>query len=242
MILSLEKKSLPGVDAAHDPPADETEEPGQDPAFEDAPAETEVDSEEPTDTIPEIPPDPVDDCGEAGSCFDDNPCTSDTCGAGGCEFPPLPNGTPCSGGLCCGGICRIGGNCCDDSDCEGQCQGEVQECGMFPTRDACESQLGCRYGDGACFGTPYNCMTVTDSVLCTTCGCSWHEGTSQCSGAAWGCGNMLDETTCTTCRCTWSLCDGTHAECATYLDAPTCSTQEDCYWYATSSCSDYTCR
>ncbi len=43
----------------------------------------------------------INNCGGCGIvCDDENPCTTDICVQGVCEYINVPNGTPCSNGLC----------------------------------------------------------------------------------------------------------------------------------------------
>ncbi|NMC70708.1 MAG: hypothetical protein GYA57_11660, partial [Myxococcales bacterium] len=45
---------------------------------------------------------------------------AENCTGTGAACPPdtrRPDGTACTDGICCDGICQTGGNCCDDADC-----------------------------------------------------------------------------------------------------------------------------
>ena len=88
-------------------------------------------------------------------CEDDNPCTQDYCHFGdGCQYPALPDGTPCSAQGICAGTCETG-LCVEGAVevCDGQdntCDGEVDE-GFVDTDD--DGQADCvdddDDGDGA---------------------------------------------------------------------------------------------
>ena len=108
-------------------------------------------------------------CGtEAGACADEDPCTSDFCGAGGCQTDvsiPVPSAVPdiCSWPTGC---------CCDDGDpctapdtCDdGTCIGEPLTCddGDQCTTDACIP------GDGSCTHAIAGGLPCDDGNPCTT--------------------------------------------------------------------------
>jgi len=53
--------------------------------------------------------------GDGTPCTDDgNECTFDACLSGNCLNVPVPDGTGCAGGVCCGGGCA---QCCSEVDC-----------------------------------------------------------------------------------------------------------------------------
>ena len=61
-------------------------------------------------------------------CDDDNPCTIDLCGTGGCTNVPVEDGLPCPGGdqwACSAGVCECTPDCegkeCGDNGCGGAC-------------------------------------------------------------------------------------------------------------------------
>ena len=62
-------------------------------------------------------------------CDDDNECTSDDCAAFVCVSDPLPNGSPCAGGLgsCDTGVC-IGQPCDSPADCDDGDWCSIDEC------------------------------------------------------------------------------------------------------------------
>jgi hypothetical protein len=81
-------------------------------------------------------------------CEDGDPCTDDGCGADGCEFIPLPDGTNCGGdatcenGVCVGGVCgdsvRQDGELCDGMDLGGaSCVTEGFDSGSLGCTPSC---------------------------------------------------------------------------------------------------------
>jgi len=64
--------------------------------------------------------------GSCGSCDDDNPCTSNSCSNGSCEYPNVTDGKSCgSGNWCQSGSCECKPACsgkeCGDDGCGGSC-------------------------------------------------------------------------------------------------------------------------
>ena len=116
-------------------------------------------------------------CGTDADCSDGNPCTDDTCVAGGCVH--TPNTASCDDGnacttvdACAGGVC-VGGSPvnCDDSDActtdscnpaDGQCSHVTITCNdnNTCTDDTCNPATGCVY-------TPNDANTCTDGNACT---------------------------------------------------------------------------
>jgi hypothetical protein len=123
----------------------------------------------------------------APSCDDNNPCTADSCGPGGCMHAPVATGTSCSDGNACNGAetCNATGMCvggaalsCDDAN----------PC----TADTCDASAGCQHanaiagtacGDGdpcngaeACDGTGAcaagTALTCDDGNPCTVDACT----------------------------------------------------------------------
>jgi hypothetical protein len=82
---------------------------------------------------------PIVACGVDVECDDGNPCTTDICTNGACQYAVLPDGTPCPDGdtcngdeFCESGVCMPGdGESCDD--------------GVDCTDDVCDPELGCVY-------------------------------------------------------------------------------------------------
>jgi hypothetical protein len=92
-----------------------------------------------------------------GACDDGNPCTIDTCGAGGCQHTPVV----CDGG---GDACNAGATC---DPATGQCVGAPS-----PDGTACDDGNACTDGDvcqaGACTSAPKrNGASCDDGNACT---------------------------------------------------------------------------
>lgn len=108
----------------------------------DAPA---VDAPSPADVPRRDGPEPDVGC---GSCDDSNPCTTDTCGPGGCihtanDMLPYDDGNVCTTGDRCSGGTAV----TDPLDCSD---------GVTCTRDTCDGSTGCVHTpeDGACTASP----------------------------------------------------------------------------------------
>lgn len=164
-----------------------------------------------------------------------------------------PDGTVCGGGsgICCGGECVEGGECCWDSDCPAGCRGISKRCDDFPSDRVCNSQEGCGWtsSGGQCEGTMV-CAGITfdasELFSCATCGCSWSmciDGNCSCRGSGYSCDHFSSQSTCEDCGCTWSgptgQCSGSHPSCDTF-DETICDSQQDCWW-SDGICSDHQC-
>jgi hypothetical protein len=113
------------------------------------------------------------DCLENGHCDDLNPCTADTCEGQVCDSEVRPDMSSCPGGVCCGGQCMTPGDCCSNQDCTG-CGGVAAACTSFGDEAACESQVGCGWVLGFCFGDPDPCEAFTGPLACLAqLGCRW---------------------------------------------------------------------
>ena len=90
-------------------------------------------------------------CSDAGSCNDDNPCTTDPCTSSDtCEHTPVTDGTGCGVGCTCSAdgqpeevACGDGGDNdgdgdpdCNDADCP-SCQGGLMCCASGACRTQC---------------------------------------------------------------------------------------------------------
>lgn len=111
------------------------------------------------------------------TCDDGNPCTSDVCAApGGCDNPPLPDGTTCTTlfatGVCMGGTCTFRSLCPTGmADCDGD--------------DVCEC-------DGRCVPDATGGLSCVGAEDCTTRGCGFGEGCCTIPGAEYGtCYSMM---------------------------------------------------
>ncbi|MEZ4266973.1 MAG: hypothetical protein R3F39_11385 [Myxococcota bacterium] len=162
-------------------------------------------------------------CGDDGvcrgvpnvDCDDDNPCTIDTCAAGGgCVHTP-DVGLECSDGLLCtvGDACDASGECVGAEKCpktdacvDVACDGETGTCLSSPTKcddqnvctnDACDSLSGCVF-------TP-NALGCDDKQVCTT-------GDVCAAGVCTGKAKVCDGTGDT--PCSKNQCDGETGACA----------------------------
>jgi cysteine-rich repeat protein len=108
--------------------------------------------------------------GSPVTCNDGNVCTSNTCTpAVGCQYPSVPNGTPCSDGNVCngaetcqGGVCTAGTPLsCDDS--------------TVCTLDSCSPALGCAHAPIVCDDED----PCTDDVCDPALGCQ-HPFSARC--------------------------------------------------------------
>jgi len=171
----------------------------------------------------------------------------------------LPDMTECTvptepiTGVCCEGVCRPGGNCCTDEDCNAQCSGFAVPCDMIPDPGTCETQIGCTWhslGIPYCFGDR-GCWDITGlrGDDCRFCGCSGAmydmvDGQWHCTGITPNsCDSFVLPDACLMCGCDmfWDgYCDGTHAECSSNDNEAACITQIDCYWMS-GICDSYIC-
>jgi hypothetical protein len=193
-------------------------------------------------------------CRIGGVCYDwdernpANECQECEPGAAQDRWSPVIDRTACNhdNGVCCGGTCRVGGDCCYDHDCPAGCTGVEQKCELLDAA-TCESQAGCTLSGGACGGM-IDCSKIdaSSSGGCASCGCAapvacpvfpcYCEGTSSL-----GCATM-SVTRCEQCSCTLAgaTCSGTHYPCSTYVLPVACGSQLDCRW-GTGACTGYVC-
>ena len=146
-------------------------------------------------------------------CGDGNPCTDDSCGAGGCMH--ANNTNPCTDGSVCtvsdrcsGGRCAPGsalgcsdGNACTDDSCN-----PTSGCVNTNNTAACSDGNACTSGDrcsgGSCSGTTTSC---SDSNPCTDDSCNPASGCVYTNNAA----ACSDSDVCTTGdRCSGGTCSG----------------------------------
>lgn len=179
-------------------------------------------------------------------CDDADECTADVCtGEGTCRNPKKDDMVECTGGVCCNGTCRVGGDCCAHTDCTDGCRGTAAACGTFDS-GTCTSQTGCSWDPaGPCDGVGVLCLTLTEDQ-CNACGasiCTWTDGPpAACVGERVACTLLETSAQClTTCGCTWDgagPCIGTHRACSTYGSQAACNNQGGCHW---SVCTSYGC-
>ena len=203
----------------------------------------------------------IDTCDGAGGCehpgdpcVDGLVCTDDTCNAvdGNCPHTVLAgwcldgtvcvaDGSPCTGGRCCGGACIPGAACCTSAECPMGCRGGASPCSTFTSQPSCEAQDGCTWttSTAGCTGT-MNCDLIDNvsyDVCYPVCGCT---GTScmgwscNCFGSETRtCSQLLSGSDCTTCACSWGSgtveCTGVPAACEGLLQAE-CGGQSGCAW------------
>lgn len=119
--------------------------------------------------------------GTAMGCDDMNPCTDDSCSAGGCVHTPAA-GRACSDGSMCttGDACNAMGACVgttltcpeDTNPCTTATCAPASGCGFANNTAACDDGNACTTADvcaaGACSGTPITC---NDMNGCTTDAC-----------------------------------------------------------------------
>jgi cysteine-rich repeat protein len=205
-------------------------------------------------------------CLISGVCYDDgdpsptNPCRGCVTSVSHTAWTTFPDMTVCAGsdgtaGVCCGGTCRVGGNCCTDADCGTGCEGDAVPCSIIGDGAICNLQTGCSWvstvepeclGDRSCWE-----ITGLDASTCRACGCDgamyysgeWHctdtsgTGPSPCSG-------YVEPLLCLVCACEshWpGTCSGTHPACDTYATEDECWTQFECWW-TEGLCQSYQCR
>jgi hypothetical protein len=198
-----------------------------------------------------------------GWCFVDGACyrDGDADPANECQecrstesivtFSPLPDMEICTGGICCGGACQAGGECCSNVDCPGAaCTGTADPCDSITDGAVCPGQTGCLWvptGTGVCTGSNA-CRTFRDvpQTSCTDCGCTAYScggGVCDCRGAGSACDTFPGMIGCEFCGCSWVLtseCTGIHAACDSYGTEATCNGQRGCTW-STHDCVGYAC-
>jgi hypothetical protein len=179
-------------------------------------------------------------CCDNYNCDDSNDCTKDSCVAFVCRHEPFPDMSDmCDGGICCGGQCRPGGECCVDSDCTGGCSGTARSCSSFTASDQCTKQVDCWWSEnGTCYGVQ-DCTEYWNYDFCEACSCWWYANKCEADSGS-GCNAYTDFDTCDYCLCRWYLpgCHGSQKSCWELTDAETCGSQLDCSW---SACVDFQC-
>ena len=150
-------------------------------------------------------------------CDDGNPCTDDSCGAGGCvnanNTDPCSDGDACTtGDRCGGGSCNGGGalNCNDGNACTDDSCVPATGCRNTNNTRTCDDGNACtttdRCSGGACVGS--GTLNCNDGNVCTDDSCV----------PATGCRNTNNTRTCDdgnactlTDRCSGGACVGTGA-------------------------------
>ena len=154
--------------------------------------------------------------------------------------------TACTEGICCTGVCRVGGDCCAPEDCTDACVGTAQGCGDLGDPADCYDQGGCDWvtTGGACSGD--NTCPSRDPLpdYCTDCTCGrFAHGSTHCSSTT-PC-DGLSFYDCYLCGCPWlgdsGNCAGTPDSCSSFTDPPACASQAGCYW-SSATCTDYMCQ
>jgi hypothetical protein len=181
-------------------------------------------------------------CASNGDCDDANPCTTDSCVAGDCQYANNANtcndgntcttGDRCANGACSGTpmSCNDNNACTNDACSNGSCQ-------YTNNTNTCNDGNSCTTGDrcanGACSGT---LMVCNDNNACTNDACS--NGLCQYTNNTNTCN---DGNSCTTGdRCANGACSGTPMVCndnnACTNDA--CSNGLCQYTNNTNTCND----
>jgi hypothetical protein len=164
------------------------------------------------------------------------------------DWTQKPDSTACAGGICCGGVCRPGGQCCVDWDCDG-CDGTPDPCSSIFTETDC-SPHGCDWVvEGTCTGG-YGCSNWDyDMVGCAACGCTFGGG-DKCRGDV-PCSSHGTSATCAAfgaCGCSWApaggSCTGTPDPCSVATLPSWCSERPGCAWVTTATCntSSFVCE
>ena len=186
-------------------------------------------------------------CCEDMDCNDKNDCTLDSCNSGKCINQPVADMTSCSGGICCGGICRIGGQCCSNDDCVEGCKGNAIPCNEFTTESDCNAQKGCSWlGSSYCDGTVmcdnFEGYDHFKCFMCPICEYVSEAGKGCERKGEMLCSDITDPDICTIdCLCTWypgAGCGGSAQPCSSFPNETFCHEQSGCYWNA---CVDYVC-
>ena len=129
-------------------------------------------------------------CTVPADCDDSNECTIDDCVGGVCENTPVADDTPCSGGICCDGVCDAA-VCSVDGDCG---DGEACTTDICYGADTCSAYCdnvwpACGPADGCCGPTcdssdPDCDACVPDGGYCTShedcCSLSCHPSKNYC--------------------------------------------------------------
>jgi cysteine-rich repeat protein len=126
-------------------------------------------------------------------------CYEPTCIDGACSVQPSPEGTPCSTGLCAGGICVSSGcgngmldpgETCDDGNqlfgdgCQPGCQPDCVERTQCP-QNVCYGFYACRVTTDS-RGTLGSCVLETPPLECGDPSCSFCDPTYEACGPAPG--------------------------------------------------------
>ena len=161
-----------------------------------------------------------------------------------------PSGT--NPGICCEGVCRLGGDCCDRHDCDGSCGGVALPCGTFLNSTNCNAQDDCSWAsatDSFCTGSRM-CSDIRsdDGEDCSDCGCGGCSGDPcDCTGGepSIPCHDFGSRDDCRECECRWvssgdDYCSGEPTPCSEIEGAIACFAQKNCLW-TDMYCNDYRC-
>ncbi|HVR61560.1 MAG TPA: esterase-like activity of phytase family protein [Polyangia bacterium] len=165
-------------------------------------------------------------CGACGvSCDDSNPCTADSCGAGGvCQHTPVADGIACNDGNACTQVDRCMAGACtggspvtcaaaDQCHAVGLCDPATGACSNPAVADgtACDDGNACTQSDrclaGACAsGTAVTCVSTDQCHVAGVC----NPATGACSNPAVADGTACDDgNACTQAdRCVAGACSG----------------------------------
>jgi hypothetical protein len=148
-------------------------------------------------------------------CTDNNPCTTESCGAQGCIHTPVANGTSCADATVCNGaetcqagVCMAGTppSCNDGNAC---------------TTDSCDAAAGCRHVAQSCDDanpcttdgcSPQGCTHVNNTAPCNDgLFCTVNDACSGGTCAGGGARNCADAFVCTADACNETSNACTHA-------------------------------
>ena len=111
-------------------------------------------------------------CTSSANCDDSNPCTSDSCVTGLCQFVPAASGTACAtdNNVCTNDVCNAAGACTHPNNTAG-CTDDGNVC----TNDVCSG--------GACTHPNNTAACATDNDSCTNDVCSGGVCTHPSNGS-----------------------------------------------------------
>jgi hypothetical protein len=153
-------------------------------------------------------------CRNADDC-DALPCQTATCTANGlCEYDDQGNGSACDdggAGVCCGGVCNIGAQCCTNAQCT------TPAAPVCDANGRCVCPAGRVTCDNRCCDQGQICNTAATPNVCCTPTKTTCEAGVDCGNVSDGCGGTIDCQTCPQRTCRTVAC--TNNACA-YTDAP----------------------
>ena len=192
---------------------------------------------------------------DSGACLIDEVCRSNGeenpsndcryCSAddSSTSWTTLSDMSPCTGGVCCGGLCRTGGNCCGNEHCMEGCKGSARDCSEFDGA-TCGTQQGCTGGSVVtdfCYGSGTECDVYRNESDCEACGCDWRGYDDSCHENPFPCYGYVNSSECGDCGCEWGStppdgCHGTGSTCSSFDNSDEC---EECgCWWGISECHD----